>query len=37
MVNYYARKNRLVEIDGAADLDVITAAAVKAIENGDSL
>jgi len=37
MVNYYARKNRLVEIDGAADLDVITAAAVKAIENGDSV
>lgn len=37
MVNYYARKNRLIEIDGAADLDVITAAAVKAIENGDRM
>lgn len=37
MVNYYARKNRLVEIDGTADLDVITAAAVKAIEHGDCL
>jgi adenylate kinase len=37
MVNYYARKNRLVEIDGAADLEVITAAAVKAIENGNRL
>jgi adenylate kinase len=37
MVNYYGRKNRLIEIDGAADLDVITAAAVKAIENGDRM
>jgi hypothetical protein len=37
VVNYYGRKNRLIEIDGAADLDVITAAAVKAIENGDRM
>ena len=37
MVNYYARKNRLVEIDGASDLEVITAAAVKAIEDGNRL
>lgn len=37
MVNYYARKGLLVEIDGAADLDVITSAAVKAIEHGHSL
>jgi adenylate kinase len=37
MVNYYARKGLLVEIDGAADLDMITSAAVKAIEHGNSL
>ncbi len=37
MVNYYARKNRLTEIDGTADLDVVTSEAFKAIEHGDSL
>jgi adenylate kinase len=37
MLNYYAHKNRLIEIDGAAELDAITAEAVKAIEHGDSL
>ena len=35
LVNYYAQRNRLSEIDGAAELDVITAEAFKAIENGD--
>jgi adenylate kinase len=37
LVSFYALQNRLREIDGAAELDVITAEAVKAIENGDSL
>ena len=37
LVNYYKERNRLSELDGAADLDAITAGVFKAIENGDSL
>jgi adenylate kinase len=37
LVSYYAQQNRLIEVDGAADLDVITAEVVKAIENGDRM
>jgi adenylate kinase len=37
LVKYYAERKRLTELDGAADLDVITAGAFKAIEDGDRL
>ena len=37
LVNYYAQRNRLSEVDGAEDLDQVTAEAFKAIEDGDSL
>jgi adenylate kinase len=38
LVNFYARRNRLREVNGAlADLDAITAEACKAIEHGDCL
>jgi len=37
LVNYYAQRFRLSEIDAAKDLDQVTAAAFKAIEHGDSL
>jgi len=37
LVSYYAERNRLRDIDGAGDLDKITSAAFKAIEDGDSL
>jgi len=37
LVNYYKERNRLSELDGAADLDAITAGVFKAIENGDRL
>jgi adenylate kinase len=38
LVGYYSMKNRLVEIDGsAADVDAITSAVRKAIENADCL
>jgi adenylate kinase len=37
LVNYYEQQDRLTKLDGAADLDVITAGAFKAIENGDSV
>jgi len=35
LVNYYRERKVLTEIDGAAELDLITAEAFKAIENGD--
>jgi adenylate kinase len=37
LVNYYALQKRLIKIDGAAELDHITAEAFKAIEHGDRL
>jgi adenylate kinase len=37
MVMYYAQRNRLSEIDGAAELDHITVEAFKAIEHVDSV
>jgi len=37
LVNYYQQRNRLSELDGAAEPDVITAGAFKAIEDGDRL
>jgi len=38
LVSYYAKRNRLREVNGAlADLDAITAEACKAIEHGDCL
>jgi len=37
LMKYYAERKRLSEIDGAAELDHITAEAFKAIENGDSV
>jgi len=37
LVKYYAEQGRLREIDGAAELNQITAEAFKAIENGDSV
>ncbi len=37
LVNYYAQRNRLVEVDGAAERGRITAEAFKAIEHGDCL
>jgi adenylate kinase len=37
LVSYYSERERLVEIDGSAELDAITAATVKAIEDGDRL
>jgi adenylate kinase len=37
LVNYYAQRNRLSEIDGAEDLDSVTAEALKAIEHGNCL
>jgi adenylate kinase family enzyme len=37
LVNYYAERKRLSEIDGAAELDRITAEAFKAIEHVDSV
>jgi adenylate kinase len=37
LVNYYARQNRLIELDGAAELEAITAGVFKAIEHGDSV
>lgn len=37
LVNYYAERKRLSDIDGAGDVDKVTAQAFKAIEDGDSL
>jgi adenylate kinase len=37
LVSYYSQQNRLSEIDGTEELDVVTAEAIKAIEHGDSL
>jgi adenylate kinase len=37
LVNYYAQRKRLSEIDGAEDLDSVTAEALKAIEHGNCL
>jgi adenylate kinase len=37
LVSYYQERKRLVEVDGSAELDSITAATVKAIEDGDRL
>ena len=37
LVNYYRERNCLNELDGAAELDVITAGVMKAIEDGDRL
>jgi adenylate kinase len=37
LVKYYSQRDRLSEIDGAEDLDVVTTGAIKAIEHGDSL
>ncbi|PSH02912.1 MAG: adenylate kinase [Acidobacteria bacterium] len=37
LVDYYARTNHVIEIDGSAEPDVITSAVVKAIENGNRL
>jgi adenylate kinase len=37
LVSYYAQRNRLTNLDGAAELDVITAGIFRAIEDGDRL
>jgi adenylate kinase len=37
LVNYYAQRKRLSNVDGRAELGQITSEAVKAIEDGDSL
>jgi adenylate kinase len=37
LVNYYAQRNRLSEIDGGENLDLVTTEAFKAIEHGDSV
>jgi adenylate kinase len=37
LVSYYAERKRLTDLDGAAEMEVITAAIIKAIENGDRL
>ena len=35
LVSYYQERKRLIEVDGSAEVDAITAATVKAIEDGD--
>ncbi len=37
LVEYYAQRKRLSELDGAADMDAITAGAFKAIEDGNRM
>jgi len=37
LVSYYAQRNRLIDVDGAEDMDRVTAEAFKAIEHGNSL
>jgi adenylate kinase len=37
LIQYYGSKGRLHEIDGEQDMNVVTAAALKIVENGDRL
>lgn len=37
LVSYYVQRNRLIEVNGAGDVDQVTVEAFKAIEHGDSL
>lgn len=37
LVSYYTQRNRLRDVDGAVDIDQVTAGAFKAIEHGDSM